>query len=723
MMPADNGQKESPFYIVDSGPASRPRRTLKQGDTFIILDSYGEMGVAPGGPDGLFHADTRYLSRLAVTLDGRQLLVLGSTILHDNAGAVTDLTNPDIVVDGRITMPKDTIHLSRFLFLWDEMVHERFSLHNHGIDTVRFVLALGFRSDFADIFEVRGLKRAARGRILEPELSASGVVLAYDGLDGLRRTTEIAVNPKPFTLERAQICYAVELPPGVRWTGFLTIGCGKTKAASAKTFLGSLRLARRSHTRLRRQSARLATSSPIVSQVIDRSVADLAMLLTETPQGFFPYAGIPWFSTSFGRDSIIIAIELLWLDPGIARAVLTRLAAYQARVDDRASDAEPGKILHEMRSGEMARLGEVPFGRYYGSVDSTPLFVLLAGRYFQRTGDIETLKRLWPHILAALHWIDGPGDRDGDGFVEYYRATDKGLLNQGWKDSYDAIFHADGTLAEGAIALVEVQAYVYAAKRSIARAAEMLGQHDHAARLRREAQALAENFDEAFWCEAIGCYAIALDGEKRQCEVVSSNAGHALFGGIARADRAALTADRLMQPDSFSGWGIRTVASGAARYNPMSYHNGSVWPHDNALITLGFAQYRFHGHVQRVVEAVLAAAMEMELHRLPELYCGFRRSRGRGPTLYPVACAPQGWAAAAPLAFLHACLGLKFFPELEEIQLHSPILPKRIDRLEIHGLRMGQGAIDLLIHGSGADLAMAVPARQGQIRAMMIQEP
>jgi glycogen debranching enzyme len=723
MMPADNGQKESPFYIVDSGPASRPRRTLKQGDTFIILDSYGEMGVAPGGPDGLFHADTRYLSRLALTLDGRQLLLLGSTILHDNAGAVTDLTNPDIVVDGRITMPKDTIHLSRFLFLWDEMVHERFAIHNHGTDTARFVLALGFRSDFADIFEVRGLKRPARGRILEPEISSTGIGLAYDGLDGLRRTTEIAVSPEPFTLERAQICYAVELPPGGRWTAFLTIGCDKTRAPSAKAFLGSLRLARRSHSRLRRSSARLATSSPIMGQVIDRSVADLAMLLTETPEGLFPYAGIPWFSTSFGRDSIIIAIELLWMDPGIARAVLTRLAAYQARDKDSASDAEPGKILHEMRGGEMARLGEVPFGRYYGSVDSTPLFVLLAGRYFQRTGDIETLRRLWPHILAALGWIDGSGDRDGDGFVEYHRATDKGLINQGWKDSYDAIFHADGTLAEGPIALVEVQAYVYAAKRSIARAAEMLGEHAHAASLRREAQALAERFDEAFWCEAIGCYAIALDGEKRQCRVVSSNAGHALFGGIARADRAALTADRLMQPDSFSGWGIRTVASGAARYNPMSYHNGSVWPHDNALITLGFAQYRFHAHVQRVVEAVLAAAMEMELYRLPELYCGFRRSRGRGPTLYPVACAPQGWAAAAPLAFLHACLGLRFLPELEEIQLHSPILPKRIERLEIHGLRMGQGAIDLLIHGSGADLAMAVPARQGQIRAMMIQEP
>jgi glycogen debranching enzyme len=719
----ETGPKESPFYIVDSGPASRPRRTLKQGDAFIILDSYGEMGVAPGGPDGLFHADTRHLSRLAVTIDGRQLLLLGSTILHDNAGAVTDLTNPDILVDGRITMPKDTIHLSRLLYLWDGIVHERFALHNHGTATVRFVLALGFRSDFADIFEVRGLKRPARGHILEPALSQAGVVLAYDGLDGLRRTTEIAVSPEPLTLERAQICHAIELAPGARWTGFITIGCGKTSPASAVSFLGHLRLARRAHTRLRRQSARLATSSPMASRLIDRSVADLSMLLTATPEGLYPYAGIPWFSTTFGRDGIIIAIELLWLDPGIARAVLARLAAYQARETDPASDAEPGKILHELRLGEMARLGEVPFGRYYGSVDATPLFVLLAGRYFQRTGDIATLKRLWPNILAALDWIDGAGDRDGDGFVEYRRATDKGLLNQGWKDSYDAIFHADGTLAEGPIALVEVQAYVYAAKRSIARVAEVLGEHSHAARLRREAQALAEQFDEAFWCEELGCYAIALDGNKRRCEVVSSNAGHALFGGIARADRAVRTADRLLEPDSFSGWGIRTLASCAARFNPMSYHNGSVWPHDNALITLGFAEYRLHGHVQRVVEAVFAAAMEMEHYRLPELYCGFRRARGRGPTLYPVACAPQGWAAAAPLAFLHACLGLKFLPELEEIQLRSPTLPRLINRLEIHGLRMGEGAIDMVIHGNGSDLAMAVPSRDGQIKAMMIQEP
>ena len=681
------------------------------------------MGVAPGGPDGLFHADTRYLSRLAVTLDGRQLLLLGSTILHDNAGAVTDLTNPDIMIDGRITMPKDTIHLSRFLYLWDGMVHERFALHNHGTETVRFVLALGFRSDFADIFEVRGLKRAARGSVLEPALSPAGVVLAYDGLDGLRRTTEIAVSPEPLTMERAQICHAIELAPGARWTGFITIGCGNSRPASAISFLGNLRLARRSHTTLRRHSVRLSTSSPMASRLVDRSIADLAMLLTATPEGLYPYAGIPWFSTTFGRDGIIIAIELLWLDPGIARAVLTRLAAFQAQQTDPASDAEPGKILHELRLGEMATLGEVPFGRYYGSVDATPLFVLLAGRYFQRTGDIATIAAMWPNIVAALGWIDGPGDRDGDGFVEYHRATDKGLLNQGWKDSYDAIFHADGTLAEGPIALVEVQAYVYAAKRSVARVAEVLGRtcpcRAAAARGAASGRSVRRRLlvrGDRLLCHRARRPQAPLRGGQLQCRARPVR---------RHCPRRPGGANRRSPPPArrFSGWGIRTVASGAARFNPMSYHNGSVWPHDNALITLGFAEYRLHGHVQRVVEAVFAAAMEMEHCRLPELYCGFRRARGRGPTLYPVACSPQGWAAGAPLAFLHACLGLKFLPELEEIQLHSPTLPRLIERLEIQGLRMGEGAIDLVIHGSGSDLAMAVPSRHGQIKAMLIQEP
>ena len=389
-------------------------------------------------------------------------------------------------------------------------------------------------------------------------------------------------------------------------------------------------------------------------------MADLNMLMTDTPQGRYPYAGIPWYSTTFGRDGLITALQMLWIDPRVARGVLKRLAFYQAKTVDPLADAEPGKILHEMRGGEMAALREVPFAHYYGSVDATPLFVLLAGLYVERTGDEETLAELWPAIEAALRWIDGAGDPDRDGFVEYQRASEQGLANQGWKDSYDAIFHADGRLAEGYIALAEVQGYVFAGKQLAARCAVRLGKDDRARQLEAEAKRLAERFEEAFWCEELGTYALALDGDKQPCRVRTSNAGQLLFSGMVREDRARLVAADLMRPHFFTGWGIRTVARGEARYNPMSYHDGSIWPHDNALIALGLARYGLKHSVEQLFKGLFDAATYMDLRRLPELFCGFRREKGRGPTLYPVACAPQAWASATPFTLLEAALGLEF---------------------------------------------------------------
>ena len=387
---------------------------------------------------------------------------------------------------------------------------------------------------------------------------------------------------------------------------------------------------------------------------------------------------------------------------------------------DPLADAEPGKILHEMRGGEMAALHEVPFAQYYGSVDATPLFVLLAGLYVERTGDDETLAELWPSIEAALNWIDGPGDPDGDGFVEYQRASEQGLANQGWKDSYDAIFHADGRLAEGYIALAEVQGYVFAGKRLAARCAKRMGLFERTRQLEAEAIQLAERFESAFWCEDLATYALALDGAKQPCRVRTSNAGQLLFTGIVRKDRARLVANGLMQPNFFTGWGIRTVAHGEARYNPMSYHDGSIWPHDNALIALGLSRYGLKHSVEQVFKALFDAATYMDLRRLPELFCGFRREKGRGPTLYPVACAPQAWASATPFTLLEAALGLEFDAGRGEIRLHNPRLPAFLNEVVLRDLQLGVSSADLRVRRHGDEVSLEVMKTKGQIQVSIV---
>jgi glycogen debranching enzyme len=373
-----------------------------------------------------------------------------------------------------------------------------------------------------------------------------------------------------------------------------------------------------------------------------------------------------------------------------------------------------------MRGGEMAALREVPFAQYYGSVDSTPLFVLLAGLYVERTSDEETLAELWPAIEAALQWIDGPGDPDQDGFVEYQRATEQGLANQGWKDSFDAIFHADGTLAEGYIALAEVQGYVFAGKRLAARCARRLGMTSISARLESEALLLAERFEEAFWCEELGTYALALDGKKQPCRVRTSNAGQLLFTGIVQKDRARLVAADLMSQKFFSGWGIRTVALGEARYNPMSYHDGSIWPHDNALIALGFARYGLKHSVAHLFKGLFDAASYMDLRRLPELFCGFRRERRRGPVLYPVACAPQAWASATPFTLLEAALGLEFDAARGEIRLRNPRLPEFLSEVVLRDLQLGASSVDLRVRRHGEDVSLEVLRTRGQIQVSIV---
>jgi len=712
--PADTGS----YYIpATSAPLEQSPRTLKHGDAFGLFDQHGDIipGELHGG--GLYHRDTRILSEWRLLLDGHRPLLLSSTIRENNSALTADLTNPDFYRDGVLQQPRDTLHIVRTIYLWDNGCHQRLALRNFSDRAHCNRVQLRFDADFVDIFEVRGHRRQQCGRHAVRVAGSGCVELSYIACDGHRQATRIEFDPPPTRLDEQAAEWEVCLQPGQHCTLFSRIAVDPP-AALEKQGRGFLTGLRASRTALRKSSARataIVTSNEIFNEVLRRSVADLYMLMTDTEHGPYPYAGVPWYSTPFGRDGIITALQMLWVDPQVAKGVLNFLAHTQAQRDDPAADAQVGKILHEMRHGEMARCGEVPFERYYGSVDATPLFVLLAGRYYDRTGDRATLEALWPNIEAALAWIDGAGDPDGDGFVEYQSQRPDGLVNQGWKDSADAVFHADGNLAKGPIALVEVQAYVYAAKLAISRVARALGLHPDATRLQREAEQLKERFEKTFWSDGLGSYVLALDGDKQPCLVRSSNAGQVLLSGIASPERARVVADDLISRRFFSGWGIRTIASGEARYNPMSYHNGSVWPHDNALIALGLSRYGHTDAVEQVFEGLFLVASFMDLRRLPELFCGFRRKPGQGPTAYPVACSPQAWAAAAPLALLQASLGLRFDIDAHAIVLQHPRLPEFLDEVRLHKLRLGDDFVDLLLRRHHDDVAVNVLRRSGSL--------
>ena len=711
---------EASFYIPATESTTRARCTMKHDDCFLVLDSHGDIGASAGGPDGLFNADTRYLARLELVLDEVQPLLLGSNLRDDNSALTVDLTNPDIYRQGRNVLQKDMLHIVRTIFLWRGAAYQRIGVQNHGENIASFDLTLLLGNDFADLFEVRGERRPRRGIASGQVIDPSNVLLEYTGLDRNSRATALQFDPPPTRLAANAATYQLDLAPKQTHSLFVIVSCNKPATVKPAPFFRGLLAHRREMREHTCGAASIETSNNIFNEVLCRSMADLNMLMTDTPQGRYPYAGIPWYSTTFGRDGIITALQMLWIDPRVARGVLKRLALYQASAVDPLADAAPGKILHEMRGGEMAALREVPFAQYYGSVDATPLFVLLAGLYVDRTGDDDTLGELWPAIEAALAWIDGAGDPDRDGFVEYQRASEQGLANQGWKDSFDAIFHADGRLAEGYIALAEVQGYVFAGKRLAARSARRLGLFERARQLETEAAELAERFERTFWCEELSTYALALDGKKQPCRVRTSNAGQLLFTGIVSEDRARRVAAGLMQPRFFTGWGIRTVAQGEARYNPMSYHDGSIWPHDNALIALGLARYGLKHSVEQVFKALFDAATYMDLRRLPELFCGFRREKGRGPTLYPVACAPQAWASATPFTLLEAALGLEFDADHCEIRLRNPRLPAFLNEVVLRDLQLGASSADLRLRRHGDEVSLEVMKTRGKIQVSIV---
>ena len=698
-------------------------QVLKHENLFLLTDQFGDIHADSRGL-GLYLGDTRILSTLVLRIGGvRPVLLQGS--MGGNYRGTIHLTNPSIdrnpgaKMGAGDSLASRKLGISRERLLSNDALQERLRVVNHAEVEEDVDIELELGADDADIFEVRGYPRRARGQLLPVAVAGERVTFRYDGLDSVRRRTHLSFSEPPGEVapgpdgERHRLSgwirlrWSFSLAPGAQreiswviWSTQVPVSDAPDEALFPDVPQLSADDGAVAYHAWTRGTTAVSTDHELFNLTLTRGMNDLRLLVNAGPSEGERYiaAGVPWFSTLFGRDSIITALQVLAVRPQVAIETLDVLAARQATEVDDERDAEPGKILHELRTGEMAATHELPFRPYYGSVDATPLWLILLGATYDWTGDRALVDRLWPNAMAALEWIDRWGDRDGDGFVEYGRRTDKGLLNQGWKDSHDAIRDRNGRQAEPPIALAEVQGYVFDAKTRLARLARVRGDTGLADRLESEAATLRDRFEQAFWVEDQGYYAMALDSDKRPADAIGSNAGQCLWTGIASPARARSVAERLLSPDLFSGWGIRTYASGQAGYNPLGYHTGTVWPHDTSLVAAGLKRYGLHEEANKVVSSVFEAAQQFPEFRLPELFCGFDRETSPQPVPYPVACSPQAWAAGAPFLFLQTMLGLQAHAERGELELFRPNLPDWLGKVTLTNLRVGDAAVDLLFH-------------------------
>jgi glycogen debranching enzyme len=677
--------------------ASFTTHVLKDGDSFIVANAYGDI---EGGSDGFFHNDTRLLSTFRLSFAGVLPEALSAAVTQDNVFFIAHLTNRPLPVLGSATAVSGLVHIMRTRFLCEDRLYERICCHNYGNGPVGAPLRLEFAADFRDMFEVRGSVRPARGDMLPVETGPDGLVFGYCGLDGRLRRSAITFSRQPDHCDGTTVEFLLDLPSNGRDEILLEVGLDPAGPPSRTRYRDAAALARRKMRSRQRRGASVRSEGPLFTAWLERSRADLALLTSELPTGPYPYAGIPWFSTPFGRDAVVTSLQTLWVNPGLAHGVLAFLAAHQAHDKSAFLDSAPGKIMHETRKGEMAAMRELPFGLYYGGVDTTPLFVMLAGAYARRTGDLAFIDALWPALVAATAWIERVCDANPSGFLDYQRGETSGLANQGWKDSEDSVFHADGRIPQGPIALVEVQGYAFAAFRAMAELAARRGDaraHDWAERAGR----LRDAVERHFWMPDQHFYGIAIDGEGALCRVRASNPGHLLYVGLPTPERAAATAHQLLSPAFDSGWGIRTLAEGEARFNPMSYHNGSVWPHDTALCAAGIAHKGDRAGAVRVLRTMFETATHFDM-RLPELFCGFARGHGTTPVSYPVACLPQAWAAGSAFMLLQACLGVSIDGWRDEVHVIRPRLPQGIEQVALRGLQVGERHVDLVFRRFGS---------------------
>lgn len=695
MITAQATPKEEYHVASDSINYDDRTQVINHFDTFCIFDRRGDIHQQGKKAQGMFYKGTRFINQLELRLNNERPLLLSSSIKQDNEILSVDLTNSHMK---ECDIKENSLHIAREQFIRNGVYYEEINVANYAQKCCTFNLSLSFGSDFYDIFQIRGTQRHVEQPASSRVFTDNRIIFNYTGLDNLKRRTEIVFKKTTeHTIKDNSINFPLKLLSGESYKIEYAIYF-KIEKSSAKTVDDNTPVFSDIKKGIEEDINVTASLFSIVfsnnekfNNWITRSRTDLQSLLARTSFGHYPYAGVPWFNTVFGRDGIITAMEVMWLAPQIAKDVLLFLSQWQAKELNAEKDAEPGKIIHEMRSGEMANTGEVPFKEYYGTIDSTPLYLMLAGMYYEQTADIETIRKIWKNIKAAIEWIDKYGDLDGDGYVEYKNNSEKGLTNQGWKDSSDSIMYENGDLCEGPIALCEVQAYVYGAKKYGAVMATAMNEKDYAESLESSANDLKEKFNKTFWIEELGSYALALDGHKKPCKVIASNAGQCLFTGIAQPEYAKKVAEHLTGKKMFSGWGIRTLANGEARYNPMSYHNGSVWPHDNALIAYGFSKYGLQTEVLKVMQSFFEASLFIDLQRLPELFCGFDRRRNEGPTAYPVACSPQAWAVGTVFLLLQSCLRIEINGLNKTLIFNDPQLPDFLDKLTITNLTLGEG--------------------------------
>jgi glycogen debranching enzyme len=714
-------QAGAPVLVTDLASKTL---AVKEGETFLYCDLEGNLDHGGDYGLGLYHRDTRFLSEFRMTVSGRDPVLLSSSSERAYMSHV-DLTNPDLYEGDAVMVTQQTLNIRRIRAI-NGRLFERVRVKNYNGHAISLDLAFSLAADFADIFEVRGMVREEHGELEAPVVNDRVVDFAHLGRDGVRRLTRIEFASTPDRIDEEDdgtvtATFRLHLGPyQTRMLGLTVDPITDGVEPAPLEFDVAVHDLRRSYEDWERDSTQVVTDNELFDQLLERSIRDVRALSTRTADGHLMLAaGIPWYVTLFGRDALIAAHQLLSVNPTLARDTLELLARHQGRREDPWRDEEPGKILHEIRHGELAGAGDIPHTPYFGSIDATPWFLILYGAHLRWTGDLDVAQALLPNAEAALGWIDEYGDRDGDGFVEYQTRSPGGIRNQGWKDSHDAIVHADGRMAETPIALAEVQAYVYLAKLRMADVYEALGQEQRAEFLRGQAHELRRRFNDAFWMDDEQYFAGALDRDKRQVRTVMSNPGHALYCDIADPDKARAMAKRLLAPDMFSGWGVRTMSKSAAGYNPMSYHNGSVWPHDNALIAAGLKRYGFVRSTNRVATALFDAAIHADYLRLPELFCGFTRRSPNRPVSYPVACSPQAWAAGAPFLMLQAMLGISARAERNLLTVNEPHLPSWLHTVELRNLRVGSSRITLLFRREGEITSFSLLQRDGDVRVVM----